>query len=308
LIDLSESEGTPRNLAFAHMARIETHFYRGKLDQAESRFMRGRAYFGEQAFQQFPGALGTALAFASLTAFASGRIDTALSRIGEAARFVQQRNDPYDRAYISYQTGALKLLIGEPSGAVAPAREAINLSDDHGLPHIAAAARSALGAALANCGEAAQGVQLIEESLSAFAETETRMGITLSLFYLAQAQALQGATDKALHTLERALEANPDELIYRPEVLRFRGDLRLRIGDRDQAVEDFGEAITCAQGMGARSFALRAALSKARLMLSSDDRFGARTLLTPIYNSFGEGLDSRDLVQTRVLLRETAAG
>lgn len=308
LMDLSESEGDPRNLAFAHMARIETHFYRGRLEQAESRFMRGRAFFGEQVFQQFPGALGTALAFASLTAFATGRIDTALSRIGEAARSVQQRNDPYDRAYISYQTGALKLLIGEPTGAVAPAREAINLSDDHGFPHIAAAARSALGAALANCGEAAQGVQLIEESLSAFAETETRMGITLSLFYLAQAQALQGATDKALHTLERALEANPDELIYRPEVLRFRGDLRLRTGDRDQAVEDFGEAITCAQGMGAKSFELRAALSKARLMLSSDDRFGARMLLTPIYNSFGEGLDWRDLVQTRVVLQETAVG
>jgi tetratricopeptide (TPR) repeat protein len=308
LIDLSESEGYPTNLAFAHMARIETHFYLGKLVQAESRFMRGRAYFDEQVFKQFPGAFGTALAFASLAAFATGRIDTALTRIEEAARFVQQRNDPYDRAYISYQTGALKLLIGEPSDAVAPAREAISLSDEHGFPHIAAAARSALGAALANCGEAGQGVQLIEESLSASAEIESRMGITLSLLYLAQAQALQGAVDKALHTVERALEANPEEVIYRPEVLRLRGDFRLRVGDRDQAVEDFGEAIRCAQGMGAKSFELRAALSKARLMLSSDDRLGARMLLAPIYDSFGEGLGSRDLVQTRVVLQETAAG
>jgi hypothetical protein len=60
--------------------------------------------------------------------------------------------------------------------------------------------------------------------------------------------------------------------------------------------------------MGAKSFELRAALSKARLMLSSDDRLGARMLLAPIYDSFGEGLDSRDLVQTRVVLQETAAG
>src|SRR5262249_59448776 len=133
----------------------------------------------------------------------------------------------------------------------------------------AAAARSRMGAALANCGEPGQGVQLIEESLNAFGETETRMGVTLSLLYLAQAQALQGATDKALHTIERALEANPDEIIYRPEVLRLRGEFRLRVGDRKQAAADFGEAITCAHGMGAKSFERRAALSQARLAPSS---------------------------------------
>jgi class 3 adenylate cyclase/tetratricopeptide (TPR) repeat protein len=302
-IELAEREGNPINLALAHMARIETHFYLGELAEAETRFERGRAFFDEKVFQQFPGALGTALAFASLTAFASGRIETALTRIDEAARFVQQHNNPYDQAYISYQTGALKLLIGEPTEAVAPAREAINLSDEHGFPHIAAAARTTMGAALANCGEPGQGVQLIEESLNAFGETETRMSVTLSLLYLAQAQALQGATDKALHTIERALEANPDEIIYRPEVLRLRGEFRLRVGDREQASADFGEAITCAHGMGAKSFELRAALSKARLLLSSGDRPGALKLLAPIYKGFAEGLDSRDLVQARVVLQ-----
>ena len=105
------------------------------------------------------------------------------------------------------------------------------------------------------------------------------------------------------HTIERALEANPDEIIYRPKVLRIRGELRLRVGDREQAVADFNEAITCAHAMGARSFELRAALSKARLLLSSDDLPGALKLLAPIYNGFAEGLDSRDLVQARVVLQ-----
>src|SRR5215469_5992838 len=306
-VELAEREGNPMNLALAHMTRIETHFYLGELAQAENCFVRGRAFFDDQVFKQIPGALGTALAFAGLSAFASGRIETALTRISEAAKAARQSNNPYDLAFISYQTGALKLLIGEPSDAVAPAREAINLSDEHGFPHIAATAGTTMGAALANCGEPRRGIQLIEESLNAFGETQTGMGVTLSLFYLAQAQALQGAIDKALDTIERALEANPEEIIYRPEVLRLRGELRLRVDDREQAAADFGEAITCAQGMGAKSFELRAALSKARLMLSGDDRFGARMLLTPIYNSFAEGLDSRDLVQTRVVLQETAA-
>jgi class 3 adenylate cyclase/tetratricopeptide (TPR) repeat protein len=307
LVELAEREGNPMTLAIAHMARIETHFYLGELAKAESRFERGRAFFEHQVFKQFPGALGTAFAFAGLTAFATGHIETALTRISEAARAARQTNNPYDLAFVSFHSGSLKLLVGEPAEAMSAAREAINLSDEHGFPHIAAAARTTMGAALANCGEPGQGVQLIEESLNAFGETGTRMGVTLSLFYLAQAQALQGATDKALHTIERALEANPDELIYRPEVLRLRGELRLRVGDREQAAADFGEAITCAQGMGAKSFELRAALSKARLLLSSDDRFGARRLLTPIYSSFPEGLASLDLVQARVVLQEAAA-
>src|SRR5262249_27436264 len=160
-IELAEREGNPINLAFAHMARIETHFYLGELAEAESRFLRGRAFFDEQVFKQFPGALGTALAFGGLTAFTTGRIDTAVTRISEAARAAQQSNNPYDQAYINYHSGALKLLVGEPAEAVTAAREAINLSDQHGFPHIAAAARTTLGAALANCGEAVQGVKLI---------------------------------------------------------------------------------------------------------------------------------------------------
>jgi predicted ATPase/class 3 adenylate cyclase len=306
-IELAEREGNAMNLAFAHMARIETHFYLGELAEAENRFMGGLAFFDEQGFKQFPGALGTVLAFAGLTAFSGGRIATALTRINEASRAAHQTNNPYDLAFTSYQSGTLKLLVGEPAGAVIVEREAVNLSEEYGFPHIAAAARTALGAALANCGEAGHGAQLIEEGMNAAAAIETRMNVTLSLFYLAQAQALQGAIDKALYSIERALEANPDELIYRPEVLRLRGEFRLTVGDREQAVADFGEAIACAHGMGAKSFELRAALSSARLMLTSDDRVGARELLTPIYDGFAEGLDSRDLIQARLLLEEMGA-
>jgi len=60
--------------------------------------------------------------------------------------------------------------------------------------------------------------------------------------------------------------------------------------------------------MGAKAFELRAALSNARLMLSSDDRVGARELLTPIYNGFAESLDSSDLIQARALLEDTRWG
>jgi predicted ATPase/class 3 adenylate cyclase len=307
LIKLAESQGDRANLAFAHMARIETTFYLGELAEAENHFIGGQTYFDEQIFKQFPGAIGTAQGFASLTAFTAGRIDTARTRINEAVSAANRNNNPYDLAFASYQAGALGLLLGEPGETLVVARAAIQLSDEHSFPHIAAAARVALGTALARSGEAAQGIQLIEEGLTAFAALNTRMGFTLSLSYLAQAQALNGAIDKALDSIERALEANPDETIYRPEVLRVRGELRLKIGDREQAVNDFSEAGALAHELGARSFELRAALSHAGLMLSSGDRYGANQLLAPIYNWFSEGLDSHDLIQARIMLRESEA-
>jgi tetratricopeptide (TPR) repeat protein len=304
LMELAGSQGSQTNLAFAHMARIETCFYLGELDQAESHFTRGRALFDEEVFKQFPGAFGTALAFASLTAFIAGRIDTARARVNEAVRAAQQSNNPYDLAFVSYQTGALELQAGKPTEAAIAARQAINLSDEHGFPHVAAAARVALGAALAGCREAARGIQLIEEGLNAFADLNTRMSITLSLSYLAQAQGLTGATDKALDSIERALEANPDEVVCRPEVLRLRGECRLRLGERERALEDFGEAIARARGMGAKSFELRATTSLARLLRDTNRGDEAHSILTEIYNWFTEGFDTADLKDAKALLEE----
>ena len=48
------------------------------------------------------------------------------------------------------------------------------------------------------------------------------------LVELAETQAAAGAYDEALVTVEQAVQTNPDESIYRPAVLRLRGELRLR--------------------------------------------------------------------------------
>jgi hypothetical protein len=50
---------------------------------------------------------------------------------------------------------------------------------------------------------------------------------------LAAAQGQEGAVVDALETVERALQANPDELVYRPEALRLRGQLRLMQGQSE---------------------------------------------------------------------------
>ena len=56
----------------------------------------------------------------------------------------------------------------------------------------------------------------------------------------------------------------------------------------------------------AKTFELRAATSLARLWQRQGKRDAARALLAPLYASFTEGFDTRDLVEAKALLEELA--
>jgi predicted ATPase len=57
----------------------------------------------------------------------------------------------------------------------------------------------------------------------------------------------------------------------------------------------------------AKSWALRAAMSMARLWRDQGKRDEARDLLAPAYGWFTEGVDTRDLKGAKALLEELAA-
>ena len=111
---------------------------------------------------------------------------------------------------------------------------------------------------------------------------------------------------EALEAVERALEANPDELIYRPESLRIRGELREEQGQTGQAEADFRDSIKLARSMGAKAWELRVATSLARLLRDTGRRDEARSMLTGIYSWFTEGFDTADLKDAKTLLEELA--
>ena len=109
---------------------------------------------------------------------------------------------------------------------------------------------------------------------------------------------------EALEAVERALEANPDELIYRPESLRIRGELREEQGQTGQAEADFRDSIKLARSMGAKAWELRATVSLARLLAKQGRPEEARAVLAEIYNWFTEGFDTADLKEAKALLGE----
>jgi predicted ATPase len=121
---------------------------------------------------------------------------------------------------------------------------------------------------------------------------------------LAEAQGLAGCIAEALESIEIALQVLPDELVFRPETLRLRGELRLKQRQSELAATDFRESIALAQKMSAKAWELRATVSLARLLAVQGRRDEARTMLSEIYSWFTEGFDTADLKDAKALLGE----
>jgi predicted ATPase len=182
------------------------------------------------------------------------------------------------------------------------AASALDLCEKHGFPNEAAVSRCFLGHARAQLGRAADGIPLISGGIDALVKVGNRIYIPRNMTYLADAQHRAGAIGDALETVEQALKFNPEEALERPETLRIRGEIRLKMGQAESAEADFREAITLAQSMSAKAWELRTTISLARLLDQQGKRSEARTMLADIYNWFTEGFDTADLKDAKALL------
>ena len=181
------------------------------------------------------------------------------------------------------------------------------ISEEHGFSFCRDVARILLGWARAQLGAGGEGVSLVRQGLAGKIEVGARLAFTEIVTYLAEAQGLDRLIDDALITIEDAIQADPEELVSRPEAFRVRGELRLKIGQTELAEADFRKAIALAQKMSAKAFGLRAAMSLARLLDTQGKRQAARAMLAEIYNWFTEGLDTKPLKDAKALLDKLSA-
>ena len=126
--------------------------------------------------------------------------------------------------------------------------------------------RITLGLSEAALGNPNYGMPIIYLGLDGVNESGARIAMSLFLSWAAVAQSLEGKVPEALATIEKALQVNPEELVWRPDALRIRGELQLRLGQVDAAEADFRDAIALAQKIGAKAWELRSAMSLARML------------------------------------------
>ena len=307
LFDFAQREGSPTSLWLAHYAQYFARILSGDPVGAEEHFARMSGFFEAAGFRQVPGTLVAAMGTESVLVWILGHAERSRECILRADVFARDSKNSYDLAYARFWESWLYRRLREPQCADAAATQAVALSEEHGFLLVREMARIAMGWGRAQLGGAAEGVSLIRKGLAGMAEIGARVGITDFLTVLAEALALDGALTDALSTIEDALQANPEEVTFRPNILTCRGELRLKIGRAELAEADFREAIALAQKMSAKAWELRATTSLARLLRDTNRRDEARAMLANIYGWFTEGFDTADLKDATALLDQLNA-
>ncbi len=133
-------------------------------------------------------------------------------------------------------------------------------------------------------------------------------GNTTSIAFQAEAFRIAGMREEALSLLAEVLPKlkQDDERLWEANAHTLKGELLLeQFVDRQGAAEScFQDAIDIARSQSAKMWALRAAISLARLYHSQGKTDEARDLLAPLYGWFTEGFDTVDLKEAKALLDE----
>jgi class 3 adenylate cyclase/tetratricopeptide (TPR) repeat protein len=300
-LELALREGSPVSLGRAHTRQIQTRFFVGDFAGVEEHFLAGLKFFEDPDVIRQPVGTITAVGFASLSVWMLGRADVARNR--EARMMAIGVNDSFDTIWKAYYAAFLRALLREYDQAEAWAAQSLELAEQRQLAWIAAITRAALGDARWRLGHVAEGIALLRRGIAEMLEVEALIAVG---FYTAcLAEALERETIlEALETVEQALQLNSDQAVFRPEILRVRGELRLKQGQTEPAEADFREAIVFAQKTSAKAYELRTTVSLARLLRDTARRDEARSMLAEIYGWFTEGFDTSDLKEAKALLDE----
>jgi tetratricopeptide (TPR) repeat protein len=187
------------------------------------------------------------------------------------------------------------------------AARALELSNEHQLGYLIQYSRCLLGHAWSSLRRTSDGIKLLRDGISGSIDSGLRLRLGYFTAVIARALMRNGDLHGALERIEAALNTNPEELFYRPELFNVRGEIHLGLNQISLAESDFREAVSMARKMSAKAWELRSSLSLARLLSSQARRGEARTMLAEIYGWFTEGFDTADLKDAKALLDELSA-
>jgi tetratricopeptide (TPR) repeat protein len=226
--------------------------------------------------------------------------------LDQMTAIAEEKRADNDLALARLYSAMVRVDMREYEQAEALAAQALELSEKHQFANPLVNSQCVLGYARAQLGKTSGGIATIQQGISGLPQAGT-LGIVRFTTFLAESQGRAGMVDEALETIEQALSASPLEFSSRPEALRVRGELQLKLAQTEQAESDFQESIALAQKMGAKAWEMRTTMSLARLLRDTGRRDEARTMLAEIYNWFTEGFDAADLKDAKELLEQLSA-
>lgn len=310
LLEIARESANPTHLLLAHRSIASSAFLQGDFETCRTHTQAGIAIYNprEHGFLavrtgQDPGvAHGVYLAWAL---WMLGYPDQSLARVNETIELAKRLNHPMTVAYALCFGALIRNHRGDHAEAQALSQRALDITVPNKFALWTAWAKMQRGWAMAGMKDYPQGIPLMKEGLEGWKNTGARVGFTFFPVTLAEIYLQTGQHSEAAPLLEEAspMVENNDEHFYEPELLRLKGEFCLSVaGEQDGAADaaaHFARGIEVAHRLSGKSWELRLAASRARLLARQGKPADALHTLHETYDWFSEGFETADLRAAR---------
>jgi predicted ATPase len=239
-----------------------------------------------------------------------GEVERARELIQEAVARAVDSARPSTPANTHHFKALFEILRGDAEAARRDAEIVIELSRQHGLALFMAWGALPLCWARARLHDRQTGATELRRALAAYTDQGNKYFVPLFQGLLAELEADGDDADGALRRIDEALAlANETGEHWTNALLhRIRGAILLKRDPANTApAEDaFQSAIAVAQAQKARSFELQAALSLAKLYLSTARPADAHAVLAPALEGFSPTPEMAEIAEAQALLESLA--
>ena len=295
----------------AHEALACTGFHLGTFEQVLNHTQESFSIYKRQQHGDLVSLYGRNVAvsshyWAAMSLWFQGYIDQAWARNREALDLAQEFAHPYSVSMTFIRAAFLGQFCRMPSATYQWAESAMTIALEHGFLTHVAIATILQGWTLTVQKQGDEGTLRLHQGLDAYQQSGGEMDRPYFLALLAESYHLEGQAEKGLSALDEAFEAlrRGRDFFYEAELYRLQGMLLSTLSaDHAQQTEGlYHQALDVARRQHAKSIELRASISLSQLWQSQGRRQDAVELLSPLYHSFTEGLDSSDLREAKALL------
>jgi class 3 adenylate cyclase/predicted ATPase len=253
----------------------------------------------------------TAINFIPLIMLWRGDLDQAVMRSRTGLAAAHELGHAYTLSHILHLNCWLHQHLGDPTTVRERAEAALNLTAEHGFSLWEQVAVFWRGWALAAAGEFTAALVQMRDAIAILKAMGVVNQMPFKLGLLAGVHTQAGSPTQALALLTEALAIveRTQERWFEAELHRLMAEALLAGSPRDvaEAEASLRRALAVAREQDAKFWELRAAITLARLWLDQGKPSEAVKLLTPVYGSFTEGFDTRDLKEAKKLLDELSS-
>jgi predicted ATPase len=298
-------------ILIGHRISGVTCFYFGDFPGAHGHFQKTVELYDQARHVDFANRFGqdprsAAEIFDALTLWVLGRVDEALRLVERALADAESAAHAPTMGQALIYAARLGLLRYNPEAVATYSHTMAEIVSRYDLPGFAS--RAAFFQGWAKWADAADGSSLAEMRRDLALARQQGRNWLLPGFepVLAETEASAGETDAGLRRLDHALaelEVTENRL-YEAEMHRIRAEILLKRDPANTAAaeQSLQAAIAIAQSQKARSFALRAALSLAKLYRAANRYADAHAVLAPAVEGFPPTQQFPEFTEAQTLL------